>query len=104
MSEQDNVIMSDEQTEKLNVVLPKIAQLEQELQEENPGIDKWLGDINKDLRQYPELVHLLSDEQIKPIYSAVRRKTDVKISVKASRAKKGTKGKLDDGRSVTDLL
>lgn len=105
MSEEtQDVIMTSEQSEKLEVILPKLLQLEQELNAENPEIDQYLKFINDDLRQYPELVHLLSDEHIKPLYSAMRQKTDVTISVKASKKKKGAKGLLSDGRSVGDLL
>lgn len=100
-----DVITTDEQAEKIAVVLPKIEQLAQELQSENPEIDKYMKFINDDLRQYPELVHLLSDEQIKPLYSAMRQKTDITISVKASRGgKKKTKGLLDNGKMLGDLL
>lgn len=97
--------IDDGQAEALDNIMPKLEQLEQELHSENPEIDQYLLLINQDLRQYPGLEHLLTDEQIKPIYLAMRQKTDVKISVKASRAKgKGAKGKLDDGRNVADLL
>lgn len=93
-----------EQAEKLDLVLQKLNDLEQELHAENPEIDRYLQLINEDLRQYKGLEHLLTDEQIKPLYAAMREKTDVKISVKASRKKKGSKGLLDDGKKVTDLL
>lgn len=104
MSEQnEDLILTDDQSEKLDSILPKLTQLEQELNEENPEIDSYLKLINDNLRQFPDLVHLLSDEQIKPLYSAMRKKTDIQISVKANK-KKGKAGILDDGRVVGDLL
>ena len=102
-NESNEVILTDSQSEVIESILPKIRQLEEELQAENPNIDEYLMMINRDLLQYPELTILLTDEQIKPIYSALREKTEVAITVKASK-KRGSKGVLDNGKMVGDLL
>lgn len=96
--------LTEEQATLLEDVLPKIEQLEQELQEEHPGIDNWLKVINQDLRQYPELVHLLTREQRKVIYTALRKKTDVQISVKTARSKGRGKAIIKDGKMAADFL
>ena len=65
--------------------------------------------INTEIRQYPELLHLLSDENIATIYQGLMKVTQVKIAVSKSRggkttAKSKTTGLLDDGSRVGDLL
>lgn len=95
--------LTQEQQDQLSTILPKINSLENELQQENPNIHLYLKDINENLREFPDLVHLLSDEQIAPIYSAMRQLTGVAIAVKV--AKKSKKNNLlDDGSKVADLL
>ena len=95
--------MEESNAEKVEQILPLIAQLEQELQVENPEIESYLRKINHNLRELPDLVHLLTDDQIAPIYQAMLKKSNVVIEVKKSRAK-GKKGLLDDGTSVADWL
>lgn len=95
--------LTPEQDNLMSSVLEKISQLEEELQAENPGIDQWIKDINSDLRQWPELTHLLSDEQRKPIYMALRSITQVAISAKKLKSRK-VSNKLPDGRQVGDLI
>lgn len=104
MSEQiQTVNLTEEQNQLLDTVIEKMQNLEAQLQEENPGIDQWVKDINSDLRQWPELVHLLSNEQRKPYYMALREITKVAISAKTSKSRKAS-NKLADGRQVGDLI
>jgi hypothetical protein len=84
-------------------ILPKIERLQSALEAQAPGIENYLSEINEDLRQYPELTFLLSDEEIAPIYAAILKKTNTVIAVKTAK-KKGNKGMLDDGQMVADLL
>lgn len=42
----------------------KLAILEGQVVAKAPGIASYLQDINRNLRQYPELVHLLNDDQL----------------------------------------
>lgn len=85
-------------------ILDKIAQLEQELQAENPNIQNYLRMVGDNLRQFPDLVHLLSDEQIKPIYDAKRQETQVEIVKKTAKSRGRGKSILDDGKLAGDLL
>lgn len=84
-------------------ILPKLEKLEQALKENAPEIDHHMLEINQDLRQYPELVFALTDEQIAPLYQSILKKTNTFIEVKTSR-KRGKKNMLDDGTSVADAL
>lgn len=84
-------------------ILPKIERLEAALLAAEPGIENYLAEINEDLRQYPDLTFLLSDEQIAPIYKAIIQRSNVVIAVKASK-KRGSNAMLDDGSSVASLL
>lgn len=95
-----DIITSDEQAEKIQAILPKLQSLQLALEEANPNIRGYLKAINEDLRQYPELTILLTDEQIKPIYSALRAETQVVISTRESK-KRGAK---PTAAQTTELL
>jgi hypothetical protein len=95
--------LTEEQSLRVSEILPKLKRLEEELKTENPGIQNYIKDINNNLREFPELLHLLSDEDIKPIYSALKQQTGVAIMTKKSKSRKGDK-LLADGRTAGDLL
>jgi phosphopantetheine adenylyltransferase len=84
-------------------ILPKIETLRQSLEAADPNIEFHMRAINEDLRQYPELVFALTDEQIAPIYQSILKKTNTTITVKAAK-KRGKNNLLDDGTSVADAL
>src|SRR6185437_962339 len=94
--------ISEENAQVIQRILPKIAQLEAALLAEAPGIRNHLQDINDDLKQYPDVVMLLSDEQIAPIYHALRAHTNVEIAARA--AKKSKKATKEEGQFLADLL
>lgn len=89
--------------EILSGVRDRIAGLANALEEKNPGIENYLSAINMDVRQYPELMHMLSEEEIAAIYKGLQTKTGIHVTVKTAK-KKGNQSKLDDGSSVADLL
>lgn len=89
MSTSPEVIATDSNAAAIAEVLPKLSALQSALEEQNPNIQSYMKSIGENLRQFPELVHLLSDEQIRPIYTAMQRETGVVISAKL--AKKATK-------------
>lgn len=95
--------MTQEQQLKVDEILPLLSSLQQALETECEGIEGYIKDINNNLREFPELVHLLSDEQIQPIYLAYKQQTGTVISVKKAKSKKGDK-LLEDGRTAGDLL
>lgn len=95
--------LTPEQSELLENARLLTRDLEQQLVEDEPDLKTFLRQINEQLRQFPELVHLLSDEEIAPVYKARMRLTNTEVSVKKSK-KKGSKGLLDDGKKLADLL
>ena len=95
--------LDTEQQLQVSAILPKLDSLRQALETENDDIENWIKDINNNLREFPELLHLLSDEQIQPIYLAYKAVTQVQISTKKAKSKKGER-LLDDGRMAGDLL
>lgn len=88
---------------KVEDIVPKLDNLSQMLDANAPGIENHLKEINEDLRQYPDLVFLLSDEQISPIYRAILKHENVVIKVKEAKKRKNN-SLLDDGTSVASLL
>lgn len=102
------MITTDQNAEVIAKILPKLSTLDEMLEAQAPGLKNYLLEINEDLRQYPDLVHLLSDEQIKPIYSALRAVTNTVITAKAAKATKEVKGtkkvSAEDGNMLANLL
>lgn len=102
------MITTDQNAEVIAKILPKLSILDEMLEAQAPGLKNYLLEINEDLRQYPDLVHLLTDEQIKPIYSALRAVTNTVITAKAAKANKEVKGtkkvSADDGAMLANLL
>lgn len=102
------IITTDQNAEVIAKILPKLSTLDEMLEAQAPGLKNYLLEINEDLRQYPDLVHLLNDEQIKPIYSALRAVTNTVITAKAAKATKEVKGtkkvSAEDGNMLANLL
>lgn len=99
-----DTITSDVQAEKIALILPKLQSLQIALESENPEIRGYLKAIHTDLAQYPDLAHLLTDEQIAPIYSAIRQQTNVVIEAKAAKKKSGAKATADTANLLMGLL
>jgi hypothetical protein len=97
--------MSEELTneEKIQQILPKLTKLEGLLQAQDPELPNALRDVEKNLSMYPELAHILSDEQIRPIYSATMYQTKVVIAAKAAKAPKA-KATSETANLLKDLL
>ena len=98
--------MDDAQKQELlDTAKQELQNLAQALSMENQDIDQYLDKINKNLRQYPELAQLLSDEEIQSFYQAYA----TKAAIVTSNAKSRKKGKLPDtdtksGKKFADLL
>lgn len=98
-----SIITTDEQSEKIALILPKLEALQEAIETQNPNIRNYLKRLNEDLMQYPDLVHLLTDEQIKPIYSALRAETQVFITTRESK-KRGAKPTIEATQTLLGLL
>lgn len=87
--------------ENLSQLLALSSALDAALKQEHPEIAGYLAQINSQLRQFPELTHLLSDEEIAPIYQGLIYNSGIQISV-TNKPKSKARGKSD--ASVFDLL
>lgn len=98
-----DILLTDIQSAKIEEILPKLAALQTAIEEQNPNIRNYLKRLNEDLMQYPDLVHILTDEQIKPIYSAMRAETQTFIAVKESK-KRGAKPTAEQAANLLSML
>lgn len=85
----------------LESVLMTMAMLDKELEQENPGLDAYMVRINNNLRSFPDLIHLLTDEQAAPLYKAMIHKADL---VLAPAKKKATENKKNAPPANVDNL
>ncbi len=75
----------------LNDLLQYISSLRADLQTENPQIEMYMSIIHKKMVEYPELVHLLDDEQISVVYKAALKQSNTTLL----KVKEKTKKKVD---------
>ena len=91
------------QSQEADVILDKIAELSQALEENNPSIATYVKDIHRNLLQFPELVHILQPEQVQTIVKGIEQVNGEKIAEEAkpkTRASKSSSKK----ESLADLL
>ena len=108
MSDQLPEIIPTQETqvpEYVPYVLAKLQQLDNILQEDAPGIENFMLDIANDMKLYPDLVHILTDEEIAPLYQAmvvqsgiqiVAEKTKKSSKTAVPKVSAATKAKLND--------
>ena len=80
-----------EQDEALATVRTQLAELSNLME---PGISGWMMRLNTNLRQFPDLPHLLTDEEIKPYYDLIASQTKVQIAKPPKVPKPRGKSKL----------
>lgn len=66
--------------EALELAKQGLLELDAALQEEAPDLNVWMTKLNTNLRQFPELIHLLSDEQRAPLYRAIIKVSQIKVA------------------------
>ena len=71
---------------RMEPILKVMRNIEAQLQRENPKIENYMVEINQNLRSFPDLIHLLTDEQIAPYYKAVLKQSNIKLAPKKSKA------------------
>lgn len=92
--EQSLLVVSDEMKALTsfdpNAFLLKLVKVHEGVQAKAPGIENYFREINKNLHQYPELVHLLNDDQLAALTSGLFFLTDTKMAeaVVTGRSKK----------------
>lgn len=95
--------LTEEQQTLYEGALEVCEELKMQLQEEAPELGSLMRQISEQMRQFPELVHLLSDEEIASVYQARLSQTKTHISVAKSKSRK-SKGLLPTGESLGDVL
>lgn len=94
-----------EKTSAYSVALERIQDLRQALEVQDPGMGNFLNLINAQLRKFPELAYMLSDEEIKTIVQGHCQKKFEYLEAKAKKPiRKSSPGKLADGSTLADLL
>lgn len=88
------------QSQEADVILSKIAELSQALEENNPSIATYVKDIHRNLLQFPELVHILQPEQVQTIVKGIEQVNGEKIAEEAKPKTRVSKKK----ESLADLL
>lgn len=93
------------QIEGLNAELfmANLLSVEEGVKNSGENIQDYLRLIHANLTQYPELTHILTDDQIKIIVSGFLTESSTQIKVSTQRGGKSM-AKITQGRSKTDLL
>ena len=90
------------QSQEADIILGKIADLSQALEESHPSIATYVKDIHRNLLQFPELVHILKPEQVQVIVKGIEQVNGEKIAEDAKPKARATKAKGKE--SLSDLL
>lgn len=77
----------------------KILELQEKLQQQAPGYESLLHTIHSNLSKDPDLVHLLTNEQIGIICLGLQKRTGVEMSKIEAKKKTSSKEKV----SLADL-
>ena len=73
----------------------RVADLQQALDDAEPGLAGHVQKIHQDLQKMPELVHVLTDEQIAVIVSGLRVQSGISITTAKPKAKKAKLADLE---------
>ena len=92
------------QSQEADVIIYKIAELSQALEENNPSIATYVKDIHRNLLQYPELVHILQPEQVQTIVKGIEQVNGEKIAEEAKPKTRASKSGSSKKESLADLL
>lgn len=69
-------------------LIVKLNDLAYALEKDNPGIATYVERIHENLRQYPELVHVLEPAQVKILVSGIEKYSTTKLTQAKPKAKK----------------
>ena len=92
------------QNQEADVIISKIAELSQALEESNPSIATYVKDIHRNLLQFPELVHILKPEQVQTIVKGIEQVNGEKIAEEAKPKARASKASSKSKASLADLL
>lgn len=84
---------------QLSNLIQTINELREQLLAEHPQLELYTQLIHKQMVEFPELCHLLSDEDIAVVYRAALRQSDtVLVKTKATKEKAAAKANLALGQ------
>ena len=69
-------------------LIVKLNDLADALEKDNPGIATYVERIHENLRQYPELVHVLEPAQVKILVSGIEKYSTTKLTQAKPKSKK----------------
>ena len=92
------------QSQEADVIISKIEELSQALEENNPSIATYVKDIHRNLLQFPELVHILKPEQVQTIVKGIEQVNGEKIAEEAKPKTRARKAGSKSKASLADLL
>lgn len=85
-------------------LIASIQDLSNALHAAQPGIEFWLDRIHEQLRAYPELLHILTPEQVGAVCKAWQAKTQIAVVKAATKTRSSSKAaKLGAKLSDADL-
>lgn len=70
-----------------DIFMDALEKLETNVVAKAPGIGEYLQGIHRNLSKYPELMHLLDDEQIHIVVSGLLAQTNTELAIKATKTK-----------------
>ena len=92
-----------EQVPEFEVICMEIAELEQMLLQQDPGMPTYLQRIHMNLLRHPELVHILKDEQRAVIIDGLMAQTGAVLSIVNEKSDKATRAKQLKKQDVEDI-
>lgn len=87
----------------LDLVKTKLKEMENQLLSNDPQLPEYLTIIRDDLRQYPEIVYLLTPEEIAPLYKAILTFSKHQVQTKAT-SRRTRASTTASGQSAASLL
>ena len=103
MSAEISAIAELEASSEFQAICMSIAELEQKLLEQDPGMPEYLRRIHMNLLKHPELVHILQDEQRAVIIDGLMQQTGVMLSAVTASKLKSTTTKRLKAQSADDI-
>lgn len=88
---------------EFQAICMSIAELEQKLLEQDPGMPTYLQRIHVALLRQPELVHILKDEQRAVIIDGLMQQTGEVFATAAAKSEKATRTKALAKHSEDDI-
>lgn len=70
-----------------DLFMDNLEKLNAEIEAKAPGIGEYMQGIHRNLSKYPELMHLLEDDQIAVVVSGLLKQTNTELAIKATKTR-----------------